>query len=56
MAVKLQAIDAEVNAAVRDFAEIRLVEALKIKEKHESQDAIEVINARRLSRTSQRNI
>jgi polyribonucleotide nucleotidyltransferase len=45
MEVKLQAIDPEVNAAVRAYAESRLVEALKIKEKLERQEAIDVINA-----------
>lgn len=45
MAVKLQTIDAEVNAAVRGYAEARLIDALKIKEKLERQEAIEVINA-----------
>lgn len=45
MAVKLQTIDPEVNAAVRSFAEARLIDALKIKEKLERQEAIEVINA-----------
>lgn len=45
MAVKLLTIDAEVNAAVRGYAEARLIDALKIKEKLERQEAIEVINA-----------
>ncbi|CAK4836452.1 unnamed protein product [Aphanomyces euteiches] len=45
MNVKLQAIDPEVNAAVRGYAEARLIDALKIKEKLERQEAIEVINA-----------
>jgi polyribonucleotide nucleotidyltransferase len=45
MTVKLQAIDPEVNAAVRGYAEARLIDALKIKEKLERQEAIEVINA-----------
>jgi polyribonucleotide nucleotidyltransferase len=45
MAVKLQTIDPEVNAAVRGYAEARLIDALKIKEKLERQEAIEVINA-----------
>jgi polyribonucleotide nucleotidyltransferase len=45
MEIKLQAIDPEVNAAVRAYAESRLVEALKIKEKLERQEAIDAINA-----------
>jgi polyribonucleotide nucleotidyltransferase len=45
MVVKLQAIDPEVNAAVRGYAEVRLIDALKIKEKLERQEAIDVINA-----------
>jgi polyribonucleotide nucleotidyltransferase len=45
MEVKLQAIDPEVNAAVRGYAESRLIEALKIKEKLERQEAIDAINA-----------
>jgi polyribonucleotide nucleotidyltransferase len=45
MAVKLQAIDPEVNTDVRGYAEARLIDALKIKEKLERQEAIEVINA-----------
>jgi polyribonucleotide nucleotidyltransferase len=45
MEVKLQAIDQEVNAAVRHYAESRLIDALKIKEKLERQDAIDAINA-----------
>jgi polyribonucleotide nucleotidyltransferase len=45
MEVKLQAIDPEVNSTVRAYAESRLVDALKIKEKLERQDAIDAINA-----------
>ncbi|MEX2462272.1 MAG: polyribonucleotide nucleotidyltransferase [Paenibacillaceae bacterium] len=45
MVVKLQTIDPEVNAAVRGYAEARLIDALKIKEKLERQEAIDVINA-----------
>lgn len=44
MEVKLHAVNAEVNAEVRDFAAARLVEAVKIAEKHERQDAIDAIN------------
>lgn len=45
MEVKLHAVDAEVNQAVREFAQARLVEAVKIPEKHARQDAIDAINA-----------
>lgn len=44
MAVKLHAVNAEVNSSVRDFASARLVEAVKIAEKHARQDAIDVVN------------
>ncbi|MEK8130181.1 polyribonucleotide nucleotidyltransferase [Paenibacillus filicis] len=45
MEVKLHAVDPEVNQAVREFAEARLVEAVKIPEKHARQDAIDAVNA-----------
>jgi polyribonucleotide nucleotidyltransferase len=44
MEVVLHAVNSEVNAAVREFAQTRLVEAVKIAEKHERQDAIDAIN------------
>ncbi|GGA39386.1 polyribonucleotide nucleotidyltransferase [Paenibacillus physcomitrellae] len=44
MEVKLHAVDAEVNRAVREFAAERLVEAVRIAEKHARQDAIDAIN------------
>ncbi|MDK8180679.1 polyribonucleotide nucleotidyltransferase [Paenibacillus sp. UMB4589-SE434] len=44
MAVKLHTVDAEVNTEVRAFAQERLVEAIRIPEKHARQDAIDVIN------------
>ncbi|MFL1673944.1 polyribonucleotide nucleotidyltransferase [Paenibacillus dendritiformis] len=44
MEVKLHAVDADVNAAVRAFAQERLVEAIRIPEKHARQDAIDAIN------------
>lgn len=44
MAVKLHAVNADVNAEVRSFAHGRLVEAVKIAEKHARQDAIDAIN------------
>ncbi|UUZ85970.1 polyribonucleotide nucleotidyltransferase [Paenibacillus sp. P26] len=45
MEVKLHSVDPEVNQAVREFAQARLVEAVKIPEKHARQDAIDAINA-----------
>ncbi|MDO3676327.1 polyribonucleotide nucleotidyltransferase [Paenibacillus ehimensis] len=44
MEVKLHSVDSEVNQAVREFAQARLVEAVKIPEKHARQDAIDGIN------------
>ncbi|MFF2908608.1 polyribonucleotide nucleotidyltransferase [Paenibacillus sp. NPDC057934] len=44
MAVKLHAVAADVNTEVRTFAESRLVEAVKIAEKHARQQAIDVVN------------
>lgn len=44
MEVKLHAVNAEVNAEVRAFAAGRLVEAVKIAEKHARQEAIDVVN------------
>ncbi|BFH14780.1 polyribonucleotide nucleotidyltransferase [Paenibacillus melissococcoides] len=44
MEVKLHAVDSDVNAAVRAFAQARLVEAIRIPEKHARQDAIDAIN------------
>lgn len=45
MAVKLHAVNADVNTEVRAYAEARLVEAVKIAEKHARQDAIDLINS-----------
>ncbi|MDF2668059.1 MAG: polyribonucleotide nucleotidyltransferase [Paenibacillus sp.] len=45
MEVKLHAVDSEVNGAVRSYAQERLVEAIKITEKHARQSAIDAINA-----------
>jgi polyribonucleotide nucleotidyltransferase len=45
MEVKLHTVDAEVNKAVREFAQARLVDAIKIPEKHARQEAIDVVNA-----------
>ena len=44
MAVKLHAVNADVNAEVRAFAQSRLVEAVRIAEKHARQDAIDLVN------------
>jgi polyribonucleotide nucleotidyltransferase len=44
MEVKLHAVNAEVNADVRAMAEARLVEAVRIAEKHARQDAIDAVN------------
>ncbi len=44
MAVKLHAVNEAVNREVRDFAAARLVEAVRIEEKHARQDAIDAIN------------
>lgn len=44
MAVKLHAVNADVNSEVRAYAQSRLVEAVRIAEKHARQDAIDVIN------------
>ncbi|BBH20823.1 polyribonucleotide nucleotidyltransferase [Paenibacillus baekrokdamisoli] len=45
MEVKLHASDEQVSAAVRAFVAQRLVEAVRIQEKHERQDAIDAVNA-----------
>ncbi|WP_223066818.1 polyribonucleotide nucleotidyltransferase [Paenibacillus caui] len=44
MEVKLHTVNPEVNRAVREFAAERLIEAVKIAEKHARQDAIDAIN------------
>lgn len=44
MEVKLHSVDADVNQAVREYAAARLVEAIKIPEKHARQDAIDAVN------------
>ncbi|WP_025698756.1 polyribonucleotide nucleotidyltransferase [Paenibacillus forsythiae] len=44
MTVKLHAVNAEVNSEVRAYAQERLVEAVKIAEKHARQDAIDAVN------------
>lgn len=45
MEVKLHASDAQVNAAVRAYVANRLVDAVRIQEKHARQDAIDAVNA-----------
>lgn len=45
MEVKLHTVDATVNAEVREYASARLVEAVKIPEKHARQDAIDAVNS-----------
>ncbi|EGL16658.1 MULTISPECIES: polyribonucleotide nucleotidyltransferase [unclassified Paenibacillus] len=45
MEVKLHTVDGEINTAVREFAEARLVEAIKVQEKHARQEAIDAVNA-----------
>lgn len=44
MEVKLHAVNAEVNAEVRAFAAERLVDAVKIAEKHARQEAIDAVS------------
>ncbi|REE94468.1 polyribonucleotide nucleotidyltransferase [Paenibacillus taihuensis] len=43
--VNLHAVDAAVNEAVRAFAQGRLVEAVRVVEKHARQEAIDAVNA-----------
>ncbi|UQZ37311.1 polyribonucleotide nucleotidyltransferase [Paenibacillus sp. PK3_47] len=45
MTVKLHAVNADVNTEVRAYAGARLVDAVKIAEKHARQDAIDAINS-----------
>ncbi|MFF2888125.1 polyribonucleotide nucleotidyltransferase [Paenibacillus sp. NPDC057967] len=45
MAVKLHTVNATVNSDVRAFASARLVDAIKIAEKHARQEAIDAVNA-----------
>ncbi|BFH63816.1 polyribonucleotide nucleotidyltransferase [Paenibacillus azoreducens] len=56
MEVKLHAVDAEVNKQVRAYAESRLVEAVRIAEKHARQDAIDAINDETVSYFEQQYI
>jgi len=45
MEVKLHSVDADIEAAVKSYAQDRLVEAVRIAEKHARQEAIDAINA-----------
>jgi len=45
MEVKLHSVDSEVETAVKSYAQDRLVEAVRIAEKHARQEAIDAINA-----------
>ncbi|MET3288545.1 UNVERIFIED_CONTAM: polyribonucleotide nucleotidyltransferase [Brevibacillus sp. OAP136] len=45
MNVVLHAVDPEINAAVRDFAESKLKEVIRIEEKQARYDAIDAVNA-----------
>lgn len=45
MAVKLHAVNEDVSAAVRAFAQARLADAVRVIEKHERQEAIDAVNA-----------
>lgn len=45
MEVKLHTVNGDVNSDVRAFASARLVEAIKIAEKHARQEAIDAVNA-----------
>ncbi|MDR0270031.1 polyribonucleotide nucleotidyltransferase [Paenibacillus sp.] len=56
MEVKLHAVDAEANKQVRAYAEARLVEAVRIAEKHARQDAIDAINDETVSYFEQQYI
>lgn len=44
MEVKLHTVDSDVNAAVREYAQARLVDAVRVAEKQARQDAIDVVN------------
>jgi polyribonucleotide nucleotidyltransferase len=44
MAVKLHTVDESVDAEVKAYAQARLVEAVRINEKHARQDAIDLVN------------
>lgn len=45
MVVKLHEVDADINAAVRDYAEAKLKEVIRIEEKQARYDAIDAVNA-----------
>ncbi|QJC54343.1 polyribonucleotide nucleotidyltransferase [Paenibacillus albicereus] len=50
MDVVLHAVDAETSAEVRGFASARLVEAIRIEEKHARQEAIDAVNRETVAR------
>jgi len=50
MEVKLHSVDGEVEAAVKAYAQERLIEAVRISEKHARQDAIDAINGETVER------
>lgn len=56
MEVKLHAVDSTVNEEVRAFAQERLVEAVKIAEKHARQDAIDAISAEAIEHFEQKYV
>ncbi|WP_152392516.1 polyribonucleotide nucleotidyltransferase [Paenibacillus guangzhouensis] len=56
MEVKLHAVNTSVNEEVRAFAQARLVEAVKIAEKHARQDAIDSISAEAIAHFEQQYI
>lgn len=45
MNVVLHAVDSDINAAVREFAEVKLKEVIRIEEKQARYDAIDTVNA-----------
>lgn len=53
MAVKLHNVDEGVEADVKAFAQARLVEAVRINEKHARQDAIDLVNGETVEHFSQ---
>lgn len=53
MAVKLHTVDSDVEANVKAFAQARLVEAVRINEKHARQDAIDLVNGETVEHFSQ---
>ncbi|KAA9006439.1 polyribonucleotide nucleotidyltransferase [Paenibacillus spiritus] len=56
MEVKLHAVNVDVNREVRDFAAEKLVQAVRIAEKHARQDAIDAVNAETVEYFSEKYI